>query len=278
MNTARLPPALYNGLEHAREVGPVATLKLLEYAVAAQVGVDRPGQQQQRGRVDVGGRHPDRRVGCARTDRGEGGQRPTTGPEIAVRQMDRRLLVHHLERLQAVAIVLKGIQHGPDAVPGDPDRVRHLCPRQVLRDDLATAQPTSPRAGRYLLLDTCHRHTPSLCSRKARDVRASRSGSSPERSDRIRRSCSTTSQPRYPWRTRSSRRRGKSTSPAPSGANRPAPTAVGKSRPARRARASTSARTSLACTWRTRAPCRRTTSNGSAPPQTRWPVSRQRPS
>ena len=122
VDPGRLPPLLDDRLEDARVVGLVAALDLLEEPVAAHVGVGGAGHQQHGRRVGVGRGHAHDGVGLPRTDAREGQQRPARDPEVAVRDVHRRLLVHHLDRADLLRVVEEHVGQRPAAVAGDPER------------------------------------------------------------------------------------------------------------------------------------------------------------
>ena len=145
VDARRLPPLLDDRLEDPRVVGDVASLELLEQAGAAHVRVGRAGQQRDRGRVDVGGGHPDDRVGRPRADAGEGEDRAAGRPVEPVGQVDRGLLVHDLHGPDRVLPVEQGIGQRPAAVARDAGHDRHALADEVLDHDLRPGQALTTR-------------------------------------------------------------------------------------------------------------------------------------
>jgi hypothetical protein len=140
VDARRLPPLLGHRLEDPGVVRDVAPVELLEQAGAAHVGVRGARHQRDRGRVDVRRRHPDDGVGRARADAREGEDRLPGGPEEAVREMHRRLLVDDLHGADLVAPVEERVSQVPGAVPGDARDDRNALADKPLDDDLGARQ------------------------------------------------------------------------------------------------------------------------------------------
>ena len=140
VDARRLPPFLDDRLEDSRVVGVMAAVELLEDAVAAHVGVGRAGDEWNGRRIDVGRAHADDGVHRTRADARERQHRPAARAEVAVRKMDGRLFVHHLDRPDAVRSVEQGVGDGPAAVAGNPGREFNVASDEKLDDDLGAGK------------------------------------------------------------------------------------------------------------------------------------------
>ncbi len=140
VDARRLPPFLDDRLEDSRVVGVMAAVEFLEDAVAAHVGVRRAGDERNGSRIDIGRAHADKGVHRTRADAREGQHRPAARAEVAVRKMDGRLFVHHLDRPDAVRSVEQGVGDGPAAVAGNPGREFNVVSDEKLDDDLGAGK------------------------------------------------------------------------------------------------------------------------------------------
>ena len=88
---------LVMGSKSVVQVRPGLAVDLLEDAASEHVGVHVAGEDEHRGRVDVGRGDADGRVHGARTDGGHDCQRLARHAEVGVGQVCRRLLVADLQ-------------------------------------------------------------------------------------------------------------------------------------------------------------------------------------
>ncbi len=140
VDARRLPPLLDDRLEDAGVVGVVAALEFLEEAVAAHVRMGRAGDERHGRRIHVRRAHPDEGVHRARPDAREREHRPAARPEVAIREVDRGLLVHDLDRADAVGSVEEGVGDRPAAVAGNPGREFNAPTDEKLDDDLGAGE------------------------------------------------------------------------------------------------------------------------------------------
>jgi hypothetical protein len=118
----------------------MAPLQLLKQAVTAHVRVRGARHQRDRRGVDVGGGHADDGVRRARPDAREGEDRSARRPVVAVGEVDRGLLVDHLDRADLVLPVEQGVGQVPRAVARDPGDMADALADEVLDDDLRPRQ------------------------------------------------------------------------------------------------------------------------------------------
>ncbi len=138
------PLALGHRLDDPREVVVSMALEFLHRAVALHVQWRRARDRDQRRRVGVGGSQPHDRVGGARADGCQGGDRFGARTVVAVGEMGRALLVEDLKDLDVRLIAEEAVEQRPDAVPGDTRCVLDSVVRECASDDLATGQTGHP--------------------------------------------------------------------------------------------------------------------------------------
>ena len=84
--------------------------------------------------------HPHDGVRRAGADAGEGEDRTARCPVVPVRQVDGRLLVHHLDRPNLVAALLEHVGQRPAAMSRDAGDDLDALADQVLDDDLSAGE------------------------------------------------------------------------------------------------------------------------------------------